>query len=394
MILIKEVKTIRALRKFIAFPSRLYAGNPYWVPPLWMDEMNTLRWDRNPAFEFCDVKYWLAFRDGRPVGRIAGIINHRFIEKWGDRYARFGWIDFIDDEEVSRKLLETVETWAAENGMAGVHGPLGFCDLDREGMLVEGFAELGTLATIYNHPYYPNHLEKLGYSKDADWVEYELKVPARIPESVQRVNEVLLKRGRLHFVPAKKARDFMPYAKDAFELVNEAYKDLYGVVPLTERQIKAFTKQYFGYINPDYAVGVLDERNNLAAFGVAIPSLSRALQRSRGRLLPFGFIHLLRALKKVDRLDLYLIAVRPDLQSKGVNALIMSGITRGAIKNSVIYAESNPELEANGKVQALWKHYEGRQHKRRRVYLKILPGTVVAEARDQAAATDAHNSPF
>jgi len=369
---IREVKTFRDLKKFVDYPHRIYAGNPYWIPPLRMDELNTLRRDKNPAFEFCKARYWLAYKDGCPAGRIAGIINHRYEEKWGQKYARFGWIDFIDDEEISRALLETVEAWAREQGMTGVHGPLGFCDLDREGMLVEGFEELGTMITIYNYPYYPEHLEKLGYRKDADWVEFLLKTPEKIPETVERVNQLLLKRGRMKIVKAKKARDLRPYARSAFELVNQAYDALYGVVTLSDRQIEAVTKQYFSFINPDYAVAVLDEHDKMAAFGVAIPSLSKALQRGKGRLFPFGFIHLLRALRKNDRLDLYLIAVRPDLQNKGVNALLMTEITRSAMRNGIKTAESNPELEVNAKVQAQWKHYEGRQHKRRRVFLKDL----------------------
>ncbi|MGE5551220.1 MAG: GNAT family N-acetyltransferase [Bacteroidota bacterium] len=372
MVSIKEVETLRDLKRFVRFPERLYADNPCWVPPLLMDELNTLRRDKNPAFEFCEAKYWLAYKDGEPVGRVAGIINHRYFERWGKKHARFGWIDFVDDEEVSRALLETVETWARDKGMTGVHGPLGFCDLDKEGMLVEGFDELGTMVTIYNHAYYPAHLEKLGYRKDADWVEFELKVPEKIPESIERVNQILQKKGKLRIIKAKKARELRPYAKGVFELVNSAYANLYGVVPLSEKQIEAFIKQYFSFLSPDYALIVLDERGEMAAFAVAIPSLSKALQRSRGKLFPFGFLHLLRALRKNDRLDLYLIAVRPDLQLKGVNALLMTEITRAAIKNGVVKAESNPELEENGKVQALWKHYEGRQHKRRRVYLKDL----------------------
>lgn len=369
---IKEVKTARDLRKFIAFPNRIYAGNKYWVPPLRLDELNTLRRDKNPAFAFCEARYWLAYKDGKLAGRIAGIINRRYLERWGQKNARFGWLDFVDDEEVSGALLGAVEAWARENGLTGIHGPLGFCDLDREALLIEGFDELSTMATIYNHPYYPNHLEKHGYSKDADWIEFELGVPEKIPEDVERICEIVKKRLKLTVLPAKKPKDLRPYAQGVFELVNEAYKELYGVVPLSEEQIAAFIKQYFGFVNPDYVKIILDESGRMAAFGIAFPSLSRALQRSRGRLLPLGFIHLLLALRKAKRLDLMLIAVRPDLQNKGVNALLMTEITRAAIQNGVISAESNPELEVNAKVQALWKHYSSRQHKRRRVYLKEL----------------------
>ncbi|MGE5528700.1 MAG: GNAT family N-acetyltransferase [Patescibacteria group bacterium] len=369
---IREVKTGRDLRRFVSFPHALYAGNKYWVPPLRVDELKTLRREKNPAFEHCEARYWLAYKDGRVAGRIAGIINHQHSAKWGQDYIRFGWLDFVDDAEVSRALVETVEAWARERGMTGIHGPLGFCDLDREGLLVEGFAVPGTMVTIYNHPYYPAHLERLGYAKDVDWVEYELRVPAEVPESVERVSRAVMKRLKLRLLDARRAKDLKPYARAAFALINEAYKDLYGFVPLSDRQIEAFTKQYFGFISPDYTKIILDEQGALAGIGIAMPSLSNALRKSGGRLFPLGFLRLLAALRRNDCLDLYLVAVRPDLQKKGVNALLMNEITKACIKNGITRGESNPELETNENVQAFWKHYEARQHKRRRVYLKKL----------------------
>lgn len=370
MLEIREVKTKGELKKFVKFPHGLYSKSPYWVPPLIFDEMGTLRQDTNPAFEYCEAKLWLAFKDGRIAGRIAGIINHKFVEKWGEKNARFGWVDFIDDADVSALLFRTVEEWAKSNGMEHVHGPLGFCDMDREGMLVEGFDELSMLITNYNYPYYPGHLEKNGYAKDIDWLEYEVKVPEGIPEKVARINDAVLKRLNLRILDAKKPKELVPYIKEIFQLVNEAYKDLYGVVPLTDRQVEAYTKQYFGFINVDYVRVILDENNKVAAFGIAMPSLSKAMRKSRGRLLPFGFMHILRALKKNDCIDLYLVAVRPELQSKGINALLLTDINKSAIKNGILKAETGPELESNTKVQALWKHYETRQHKRRRCYIK------------------------
>lgn len=378
MLEIREVKTTGDLKRFIIFPHGLYSKNPYWVPPLFFDEMNTLRKDKNPAFEYCEAKYWLAYRDGKVVGRIAGILNHRFIEKWGKKNVRFSWVDFIDDEEVSGLLFKTVEDWAKSLGMEAVQGPLGFCDLDREGMLIEGFDELGMLITNYNYPYYPQHLEKMGYTKETDWVEYEIKVPDSIPEKVERINAAVLKRLNLRILDAKKPKDLLPYAHGVFDLVNEAYKDLFGVVTLTDRQIEAYIKQYFGFINVDYVRFILDEKNEVVAFGIAMPSLSKALKKSGGRLLPFGFLHILRALKKNDRVDLYLVAVKPELQSKGINAMLLTEINKTAIKNKIKFAETGPELESNIKVQALWKHYETRQHKRRRCFVKELD-------KDQAA---------
>lgn len=372
MLTIKEVKTGSDLKKFVKFPHSLYSKSPYWVPPLIFDEMNTLRQDKNPAYEYCEAKLWLAYKDGKIVGRIAGIINHEFIKKWGQKNARFGWVDFIDDEEVSALLFRTVEEWAKSKGIERVHGPLGFCDMDREGMLIEGFEEMSMLITNYNYPYYPVHLEKNGYVKDIDWMEYEVKVPDEIPEKVARINDAVLKRLNLKILDAKKSKDFLPYVKGVFNLLNEAYKDLYGVVPLTEKQIEAYTKQYFGFISPDYVRIILDANNEVAAFGIAMPSLSRAMQKSSGRLFPFGFIHVLRALKKNDCIDLYLVAVRPELQSKGINALLLTDINKAALKNGIRKAETGPELESNTKVQALWKHYETRQHKRRRCYIKQI----------------------
>lgn len=372
MIQVKEVTTLREIKKFVQFPHKLYANNPNWVPALIADEINTLRKDKNPAFEYCESKYWLAYKDDKIVGRVAGIINHRYIEKWKNRYARFGWIDFIDDFDVAQALMRTVEAWADEKGMDAVHGPLGFCDLDREGMLVEGFDELSMMITNYNAPYYPVFMDRLGYNKDVDWVEFEIKIPDVLPERVNKINDIVLKRMKLTVLPAKKSRDFLPYAKDVFYLLNDAYKDLYGTVELTEKQIDSYVKQYFSYINPEFVRIILDQNNKLAAFGIALPSLALAMRKCGGRVFPFGFVHLLKAIRKNDRLDLYLVAVRPDLQGKGVNALILSDINKAAIKHGLKFAETGPELETNKDVQGLWKFYETRQHKKRRCYVKKL----------------------
>jgi GNAT superfamily N-acetyltransferase len=369
---IREVSGAADLKRFVRFPFQLYRGNTCWVPALEFDEMNTLRRDKNPAFEHCEARYWLAYRDGAPVGRIAGIVNRRYIEKWNNRYARFGWIDFVDDEDVCRALVRTVEEWARGLGLTAVHGPLGFTDLDREGLLVEGFQELGTLATIYNHPYYPKHLEACGYRKDTDWVEFEMKTPAAVPEKALRVAEIARRRNKLRLLELEKPKDILKYAKGVFDVLDAAYAGLYGVVPLTDRQVDAYIKQYFGFVNPEYIKIVVDERDQVAGFLIALPSLSRALQKCGGRLLPFGFFHLYRAIKHNRSLDLYIAAVRPDLQGKGVNAIFMAEITKTAIKNGITITETNPELETNLKVQSHWDYFDGRQHKRRRCYLKAL----------------------
>ncbi|MBS1508554.1 MAG: hypothetical protein JSS79_18095 [Bacteroidetes bacterium] len=369
---IKEVLTKRQLKDFVNFPYSLYKANPFFVPPLRFDEMATLRKDKNPAFDYCEARYWMAYRDDVPVGRIAGIINHAFIERWNKNYVRFGWIDFIEDKSVALALLSQVENWASERNMEAIHGPLGFTDLDHEGMLVEGFDKRGTLATIYNYSYYPRYVEELGYAKDADWLEFLIKIPKEVPKNLERITELVKKRFQLQIVRLRKPKDILPYAQQIFQLINIAFAELYGVVPLTQRQMDYYTRQYFSFIRTDYVSLVTDHEGKLAGFGITMPSLSKALQKGQGRLLPFGAIHLLKALHTNTIIDLYLIAIRPDLQGKGVNAIIMSEITRSCIRNGIQFAETNPELEKNNKVQALWEYYEALQHKRRRCYIKYL----------------------
>lgn len=369
---LKEARSKRDLKKFINFPYGLYKNHPYFIPPLRMDEMETLRQDKNPAFEFCDSRFIIAYRNGKPVGRIAGIINHRFIEKWGEKYARFGWLDFIDDEEVVDLLFRDIEDWAREKGMTSLMGPLGFTDLDREGMLVEGFEELGTMATYYNYAYYVKHMERLGFEKEADWVEYSLTVPEKMPDKIVKISEIVAKRYKLRILSNMKAKQLIPYAKELFYLLNEAYDNLFGFVPLTEKQIALYTKQYIGYIKKGFLPVILSEDGKMVAFAVSMPSLSKALQKCNGRLLPFGALYLLRAMAKNDLVDLYLIAVRPDYQGKGLNAIIMNELHKIFSKHNIKLAESNIELEGNIKVRSQWEYFERRQHKRRRCFIKPL----------------------
>lgn len=370
---LRRVETARDLSAFIDFPSRLFNGNPYYVPGLRLDDRNTLDPTRNPAFEFCEAAYWLAEREGRIVGRVAAILNRRYVEKWGNKYARFGFIDFVEDFEVAKALIGAVEGWAREKGMEGVHGPLGFTDLDREGMLVEGFDRVATLATIWNPPYYAEYLGRLGYAKDCDWVEYLIPVPEEVPEKVRRVNEILAKRTGVRIFEWKSKKLLRErYAKDLFALIDEAYAGLYGTTPLTPRQVEAYTEQYFGFVDPRFTKVLVDEEERLVGFGIAMPSLSKALQRSRGRLFPLGWFHLLRALKKPEVLDLYLVGVKKEYQSRGIVALLLASINESAREAGIRFAESNPELEENIAVQGLWKSHDRTQHKRRRVFLKRL----------------------
>jgi len=371
-VLIKEVQSKKDLKKFVTFSYKLYKNSKYWIPQLKKDEMSLFIKGKNPAFDFCDVKLWLAYKDNQIVGRIAGIINHKFIEKWQDKYCRFGWIDFIDDENVSKALLNTVENWAKEKGMEAVHGPLGFTDLDPEGMLIEGFEELGTIATIYNYPYYSKHLEKYSYSKDVDWIEYEIKIPDKVPEKIERIAKIVLKKNKLKILKVSKIKEMKPYLPEMFKILNSAYKDLYGFVSLSEKQIQSYIEQYISFANPKFISLILDDNGKVAAFGITFPSLSKSFQKAQGRLFPLGFIHILKALKKNNLVDLYLVAVRPDLQGKGVNALLISELIKIYINHKFEKAESNPELETNTKVQAQWKFFDRRQHKRRRCFIKHL----------------------
>jgi GNAT superfamily N-acetyltransferase len=372
MIEVKEVTDEKLMNAFLDLPYRLYKGNSCYVPPLRFDEKATLNKDKNPAFDYCESKYWLAFKDGRVAGRIAGILNKAYIEKWKNKYLRFGWIDFEEDVEIAKALIDKVEGWAKELGMTAVHGPLGFTDLDHEGMLVQGFDQLGTMAALYNYPYYPEFIEKLGYKKDVDWVEYKVKVQEVVPEKLAKMASVVQRRLGLTIVKAKKAKEILPYAHEIFDLINSAYSDLYGVVPLTEKQIQYYTKQYFGFMRTDFVSIVLDKEGKLAAFGITMPSLSKALQKCNGKLFPFGFIHILLAMRKNDLSDLLMVAVRKDLQGKGVNALLVHETAKSYLKNGIKYAETNHELEHNTKVQSIWDDFDSVQHKRRRCYIKQL----------------------
>ena len=369
-VVIKEVTTPKDLKAFVRFPLSLYRNHPHYVPLLEADELNTLRQDKNPAFDHCEARYWLAYKDGQLAGRIAGIFNRLHLETWKQPYLRFGWLDFIDDLEVSAGLFKKVEEWAAELGLSALHGPLGFTDMDREAMLVEGFDQLGTLASIYNYPYYPGHMQQLGFVKDVDWVEFEVQVPDEALDKVAKMSELLQKRYNLHLADFKSKKELLKYVDQLFDLLNTAYLPLYGVVPLTRKQIDAYVKQYFGFINPDFVPVVLDENNRMIAFGITMPSLSHALQKARGQLFPFGFVHLLSALKWNKRADLYLVAVQPDYQGRGVNAILMNRMIEVFRKYGIRTAESNPELETNVLVQGHWKYFEHRQHKRRRVFIK------------------------
>lgn len=370
---LKEVTTAKELKLFVDFQFQIYCDNNYWVPPLKKEKLFLLNRDKNPAFDFCEAKYWLVYKDENIVGRIAGIINYKFNKKFNKKIMRFGWIDFIDDAEVCSSLLAAVETWAKEKGMNEIHGPLGFTDMDGEGTLIEGFEELSLLGAIYNFPYYPKLIEQNGYIKDIDWVEFQVTMTSDpVPEKISRISEIALKRNKLNVLRVKKSKELLPYAREMFYLINNAYKDLYGFVELSDKQIDMYVKQYFGFIKPEYLPVVLNEKNEMVAFGITMPSLSKAFRKANGKLFPFGFIHILKAMKNNPGLDLYLTAVRPDMQDKGVNAVLMNEINKLIIDKKITTVETNRELEDNSKVQAQWRFFKNRQHKRRRCYKKEI----------------------
>ncbi len=373
MITIKEVKTRRDLNKFIKFPDILYAGNPYRATLLHRYERLILQKDKNPAFEHCESQYWLAMEGNKVVGRIAGIINHLQAKEEGKQCGRFGWLDFIDNQEVSKRLLEVAEKWLKSKGAQIVQGPLGFSDMDLEGMLVEGFDELGTQATIYNAPYYMKHVENLGYVKDVDWIQKEIKVPKEVPVKLKRFAKLIAEKHKLRVLKVKKAKELLPYAFDMFHTLNEAFSHLYGFVPLTDKQIQHYVDQYFGLIKPEFVCFVLNEKDEVVGFGITMPSITKALIKAKGKLFPFGFIYLLKALYgKNDIIDMYLNGVRPDYQGKGVHAIYYSELMQSYIDHDVKIAISNPQLEGNARALQLWKHYEHRTHIRRRAYKKEI----------------------
>lgn len=373
---IREITPTKSnLKKYTKFGIDLYKGNDYYVPPLIMDDVETLSPDKNPAFDYCKAKSWMAYRDGKPVGRITGIINTVVNERTGKRDLRFGFLDFIDDKEVVDALFDALAEWGRSQGLTSMVGPMGFSDMDHEGMLTEGFEELGTMATIYNYPYYPQHMERMGFHKDAEWVEYRMTVPDKIPEKMLRVAEIVKKKygvRTIKYTSAKKIKE--EYGMALFELINEAYDQLYGYSPLSQRQIEYYIDIYLPILRLENVCLIVDSNDKLIGVGISIPSMSRALQKGRGRLLPTGWIHLLKAMyMHNDVVDLLLVAIKPEYQSKGVNALLFADLLPVYIKNEYRWAESNPELADNENVQLQWQYFERRQHRRRAAFRKDIP---------------------
>ena len=379
MIEVKPISSRDGITKFIKFNYKLYKNCKYSVPDLAMDMRNTFNPKKNAGLEFSDVQLFLAYRDGKVVGRVAAIINRRANEKWNTRVVRFGWIDFIDDLEVCAALLRAVETWGRERGMDEIQGPLGITDMDKEGMLTEGFDKMGSVLTIYNYPYYPRFMDALGYEKKAEWMELKVTVPNSIPEKYSKVTKIVMSRNNLRVKKLKSHSQFVKegYGQKLFKLVNEAYSGLFGYSELSTRQIDQYVREFLPLIDLDLVTFIEDgNTGETVAFGACMPSLADAMRKSGGKLLPFGWFHLLKALKMKrcyeDTVNLMLIAVKPEYQSKGVNAPIFNDLIPHFQRLGFRYAMVCPMLETNSKVLAQWEYFDYEIAKRRKCYGKHI----------------------
>ncbi|MBR4849304.1 MAG: N-acetyltransferase [Alistipes sp.] len=374
-VIIKEVTTKRDLRRFVQFGIDLYKGNPYFCPPIVFDELNAFNQQGNPALEVCDFVVYMAYRNDEIVGRIVGIVNHRANEAWKVKKCRFGWFECIDDYEVFKALLDAVAEWGKSKGMELLNGPVGFTDFDHQGLLLEGFEYNSPMASLYTHPYYIAHYERYGLRKEADWIEYQIYPPKEAPERMRRFASIVAERCKLHTVKVKGVRELKKrYGYSYFDVVDTAYQKLYNFQPLTEKQKQYYCKMYFPVLNFDFVTIVANEKDEIVAVGLGMPSLSEALRKCKGRLFPFGWYHLLKALKskKISDFDLLLIAVRPDYQDKGVTAMIFDEMTPYFQKYGIQRVETTSILETNHKSLANFSDFDYIQHKRRRAFVKEL----------------------
>ncbi len=372
---IKTIESKKDLKKFVKFPFGIFKGNKYWVPPLILDDMELFNKDKNPAYDHAETKLFMAFKDGKPVGRIAGINSIIANEKYGTKNIRFGWFDSIDDQDVADALLSAVESWAKELGLNTITGPHGFTDLDPEGMLYEGFDKIPTIAVYYNHPYYIKLMEKNGMEKEIDWVEFNAKIPNmdEMPPKLLKIAERLRERSNIRLLKFKNRKELIKdWAEEIFEVVDEAFDDLYGTVPLSKRQVSYYIKKYLSFVEKDLVIVAATEKDEVAGFLLALPSLSKAMQKANGHLLPFGWFHLLKALKKNDRMDFYLAGIRKHQRGKGIDLMMLLEMARSANEHGFKIVESNPELENNTKIHGQWKYFDHEMVKKRRLFKKNI----------------------
>ena len=372
---IREIQTKKELKKFIQFANDLYADCPYYCPPLLFDELNCFDPEKNPALEVCEFQLWMAYREGEPVGRIAGIINKRANEKWGFKHVRFGWFDFIDDPEVSKALLDTVAAWGKARGMDALNGPVGFTDFDHEGLLLEGYDYPAVMASLYNYPYYVKHIDAYGLVKEADWIELQVFPPKQTPERIERLAEMVKQRYHVRTVKVKNSREVVKrFGIEYMDVIDAAYQKLYNFQPMTEKQKNYYKDMYFQFLNFDFVTLVVNENEELVGVGLGMPDLAPALRKCGGKLFPFGWYHLIKALKakKMERFSFLLIAVRPDYQDKGINALFLQDQIPIINQYGIKTLETTSMLETNTKVLSFFMQFDHKQHKRHRAYIKPL----------------------
>ena len=372
---IREIHTRRDLKKFIQFANDLYADCPYYCPPLFFDEMNCFNQERNPALEVCEYQLWLAYRDGKIVGRIAGIINRKANEKWGVKHVRFGWFDFIDDPEVSKTLLDTVAAWGKARGMEGLNGPVGFTDFDHEGLLIDGYEYPAVMASLYNYPYYVRHIDAYGLEKEADWFEFQVYPPNGCPERLIRIADIVKERSHVRIDKVKNSRELVrKYGIEYMDVIDEAYQKLYNFQPMTVKQKNYYKNMYFPLLNFDFVTLVVNEKDEIVGVGLGMPDISDALRKCGGKLFPFGWYYLLKALKakKMESFSFLLIAIRPDYQDKGINALFFEDQIPYINKYGITRLETTNILEANTKNIANFTQFDHKIHKRHRAYILQL----------------------
>lgn len=371
--IIKEVVTKKDLKKWIEFPNKLYRDIEYYVPFLASDEEETFSIDKNPAYAFCETKLYLAYQGSEIVGRIAGLINYAYNQKWNKNAIRFTRFDFIDDFEVSQMLFDKVVCWGKENGLTEIMGPIGFTDMDHEGMLVEGFEEMNLSITFYNYPYYIKHMERLGMQKDIDWIEYRINVPKTLDPRFEKISKHLIAKNGYEVVTYNSRKALYKDAFEAFKIIDIAFSKLYGTVPLTPEVIKHAIDGYIPVVNLDYICSIKDKDGKIIGFGVLVPSIAKALKKSDGKMFPLGIFRMLKALNgKNDTLEMFFVAVRPDFQSLGLPAILIHALAKKIIGNGIKYCETGPMLETNTAVHSMWRHFKKRQHRRRRCYIKNI----------------------
>ncbi len=369
MVEIKEVVTSKDIKQFVDFQFELYKDHPYWVPPLKADEKKALSPKTNPAFEFCDAKFWTAWKDGKCVGRIGAIVNHTYNDKIGKKKGRFSRMEFVDDRAVSKELFKTAEEWLRQQGMEAVHGPLGFTNFDNQGLLIEGFDYLPSIASVMHYPYFQKHIEALGYGKEIDWVEFRLKMGQEIPEKAIRLAKIIKERNKLEVLHFKTKADLKVVMRDVFGLLNKAFDELPYVAPFSQKMINYYADKYFKVLNPEY-VKVIKKEGEVVAFIVGMPSLSEAMQKANGKLFPLGFIYLLKAMKNPEVMDLLLTGVDPKYQKLGLPAILINELQQVIQKHNIKFTETTGMFETNQKGITTWKSYDHIMHKRRRCFVK------------------------